>query len=102
MIESKCYYYYSSISDKDTVYRVKKDGKSKQKVNNVRAPYFAIIDDWIYFSNYSKGGFLYKMKTNRSKPQQLNSIHSVNQVAVNNQLHYTDSKTKKVLKLTIK
>jgi len=102
MIEFKGHYYYSSISDKDTLYRVKKDGKSKQKVNNVRAPYFAIIDDWIYFSNYSKGGFLYKMKIDGSKPQQLNSIHSINLVAVNNQLHYTDSKTKKVLKLTIK
>lgn len=102
MIEFKGHYYYSSISDKDTLYRVKKDGKSKQKVNNVKAPYFAIIDDWIYFSNYSKGGFLYKMKIDGSKPQQLNSIHSINLVAVNNQLHYTDSKTKKVLKLTIK
>lgn len=102
MIESKGYYYYNSISDKDTLYRIKKDGKSKQKVNNVRAPYFAIIDDWIYFSNYSKGGFLHKMKTDGSKLQQLNSVHSVNLVVVNKQLHYTDSKTKKAHKLAIK
>ncbi|MEK5067065.1 DUF5050 domain-containing protein [Sporosarcina sp. FSL K6-1508] len=102
MIESKNHYFYSSFSDNEKLYRINKDGKSKLKVNNVRAPYFVIAGEWIYFSNYSNGGFLYKMKTDGSNLKQLNSTSSVSLAVVGKQLHYTDSKTKKVQKLTIK
>lgn len=101
MIESKNHYFYSSFSDNEKLYRINKDGKSKLKVNNVRAPYFVIAGEWIYFSNYSNGGFLYKMKTDGSNLKQLNSTSSVSLAVVGKQLHYTDSKTKKVQKLTI-
>ncbi|MBE1556628.1 DUF5050 domain-containing protein [Sporosarcina limicola] len=102
LVEAKGHYYYSSLSDKHTLYRITKDGKAKKKVNNVRAPYFDIAGDWIYFSNYSMSGHLHKMKLDGSNLQSLNTIPSTNVSVIGNSVQFMDSKTKKVHTLSVK
>ena len=60
-------FFYSSASDQQKLYRISKDGTNKKKISEQRAPYFALHNDWIYFSNYSNGAFLYKMKLDGSE-----------------------------------
>jgi len=93
-IEVDGYYYFSSKTDVDKLYKITKDGTNKQKINNVRAPYFAIYGDWIYFSNYSHGGYLFKMKKDGSAPKQLNSVHSTDISIEGNLLTYLNDTTK--------
>ncbi|WP_342513089.1 DUF5050 domain-containing protein [Sporosarcina sp. FSL K6-1522] len=101
-IENGNFFYYSSKADNHKLYRISKDGKNKQRVNNVRAPYFSIAGNSIYFSNYSSGGHLYKMNLDGTKPVKLNSIHSINLSLNGNVLHFTNNATKAAMKMTIK
>ncbi|MFJ8064794.1 DUF5050 domain-containing protein [Psychrobacillus sp. NPDC096426] len=94
-VEFDGYYYYSSQSDLDKLYKIAKNGSNKQKVNNVRAPYFAIYGDTIYFSNYSNSGYMYKMKLDGSSLAQMNSIHSTDIQVVGNTLTYLNNVTNK-------
>lgn len=77
------------------------NGKNKKKVIDVRAPYFAIVGNDIYFSNYSNGGYLYKMKTDGTKLEKLNSVHSVDIAVDGNILRFTDSTSKKPMSLAL-
>ncbi|MFP3499406.1 DUF5050 domain-containing protein, partial [Pseudomonas sp. SIMBA_059] len=45
------------------IYKINVDGTGKQKISNERANELVVYNGWIYFSNYSRGGYLYKMKT---------------------------------------
>ncbi|MCG7336504.1 DUF5050 domain-containing protein [Sporosarcina sp. ACRSM] len=94
-------YFYSSKSDNQKLYKMASNGKNKKKVNDVRAPYFAIVGNDIYFSNYSNGGYLYKMKTDGTKLEKLNSVHSVDIAVDGNILRFTDSTSKKPMSLAL-
>ncbi|MDD2376468.1 MAG: DUF5050 domain-containing protein [Clostridia bacterium] len=70
------YIYYTNIEDNFNLYRIKKDGTSKNKIldnslnYNTNTSYqsngktfFDVIDDYVYYININDGNKLYKVKT---------------------------------------
>lgn len=98
--ETKTYYYYSH-KDSDILYRVKKDGSQKTKILNVRAPYFAISGNIIYFSNYSNGGYLYKAKIDGSGISRINNVYSTDLYIQKNYLYFKNGNTGELYKMKI-
>jgi len=99
--ESGSYYYYSNNKDGYKLYRIKKDGTGKKKILNMKAPYFVLTKNAIYFSNYSKGGYLYKSNLEGSKAVQLNKKYSIDLYLKGNRLFFTNKKTNKIESLKI-
>lgn len=93
MIESDDFYYYSSQSDDLKLYKINKNGTNKQKISDAKVVSFAIHGDWIYFNDYSYGGYLFKMKTDDSALEQINSVHSTHITIENNSLVYLNNIT---------
>ena len=92
------YKYYSNSED-DLIYRLD-ENSNKEKITSVRAPFFTLAGDYIYFSNYSHGGYLFKTrKDGKGMPLKLNDKHSVDIYLEGKNLHYTekDSRLKKSL-----
>ncbi|KGR89758.1 S-layer protein [Ureibacillus massiliensis 4400831 = CIP 108448 = CCUG 49529] len=58
------YMYYSNVEDNNLLYRVNPQTGVSEKVTNSRAQYIVGHGDWLYFSNYSNGAYLTKIKTN--------------------------------------
>ncbi|MEK3993979.1 DUF5050 domain-containing protein [Psychrobacillus sp. FSL K6-2365] len=100
MVEKDGMYYYSDSKD-NLLYKMDKKTLKKTKVLGDKAPYFAIQGQWIYYSNYSNGGHLYKVKLNGKEKKQINSIHSEVMFIKDNILYYQNTKTKKNLKLVL-
>lgn len=89
------YFYYSNSKDQDKLYRMKTDGTSKTKILNVRAPYFALTNKTIYFSNYSNGGYLYTASLAGKNLKQINRVHSIDLQIDQNKLFFTNKQTNK-------
>lgn len=100
MVEKDGMYYYSDATD-NLLYKMDKKTLKKSKVLGDRAPYFVIHGQWIYYSNYSNGGNLYKVKLNGKEKMQINSDHSEAMYVKDNVLYYKDIKSKKILKLNL-
>lgn len=100
MVEKDAMYYYSDSKD-NLLYKMDKKTLKKTKVLGDKVPYFAIQGQWIYYSNYSNGGYLYKVKLNGKEKKQINSIHSEVMFIKDNILYYQNTKTKKNLKLVL-
>lgn len=61
--------YYSDSSDGDRLHVMNiKTGEDKQ-LSTSRAFYITGMDDWLYFSNYSQGGYLTKIKSDGTEEQ---------------------------------
>lgn len=88
MIEKGGTYYYSNAQN-DILYKMNKSTKKISKVISDKAPHFAISGQWIYYSNYSNGGYLYKVKFDGKSKKKLNDFYVVNLYTVGNVLHYT-------------
>lgn len=86
------YYYFSSRNDDIKLYKIKKDGTGKEKIEDVRANELVVMDGWIYFSNYSYGGYLFKIKTDGTQLTKLNDFHTLNIEKQGNTIKYTDEK----------
>ncbi|MCZ8539044.1 DUF5050 domain-containing protein [Psychrobacillus psychrodurans] len=100
MVEKDGMYYYSDSKD-NLLYKMDKKTLKKTKVLVDKVPYFAIQGQWIYYSNYSNGGYLYKVKLTGKEKKQINSIHSEVMFIKDNILYYQNTKTKKNLKLVL-
>ena len=100
VVEKDGMYYYSDIKD-NLIYKMDKKTLKKTKVLGDRAPYFAIHGQWIYYSNYSNSGYLYKVKLNGKEKKQINSKQSEVMYIKDNVLYYQDIKSKKNLKLVL-
>lgn len=57
------YLYYSNAEDDYRLYRVNVQTGKSELVSNNRAQYIVGYGDWLFFSNYSNGAYLTKMKT---------------------------------------
>lgn len=53
--------YYSHIRDNDRLYKMNLAVLQPEKLTNSRAVYVAVSGNWVYFSNYSRGGYIAKM-----------------------------------------
>ena len=98
MVEKDGMYYYSDSKD-NLLYKMDKKTLKKTKVLADRAPYFAIQGQWIYYSNYSNAGYLYKVKLDGKGKMQINSNLSEVMFIKDNVLYYQDIKSKKNLQL---
>lgn len=101
MIEKDGVYYYTNSKD-NLLYKMDKKSSKVTKVVNDKAPYFAVHGQWIYYSNYSNGGYLYKVKLDGKGKSQINSIHVVDLNVKDNVLQYKEDKTKKNRTLALK
>ena len=60
------YIYFSHEQDNNLLYRLHKPSKQVEKVADVRVQFLTGEGDWLYFSNYSNGGYLSKMHVSGS------------------------------------
>lgn len=67
--------YYSSNSD-EKLYKVMNDGSSKQLLYSGRVLYLCGYGGWLYYSDFSQGGYIYRIKTDGTSRQQINSEYS--------------------------
>ncbi|MEK3978662.1 DUF5050 domain-containing protein [Psychrobacillus sp. FSL K6-2836] len=100
MVEKDGQYYYADSKD-NLLYKMDKKTLKKTKVLADRAPYFTIQGQWLYYSNYSNGGYLYKVKLDGKGKMQINSSQSEVRFIKDNILYYQDIKSKKNLKLVL-
>ncbi len=65
--------YYSNISDGDKLYKERKDGTDKIKLNDDTSFFINIIGDWIYYNSGNvSGSQVYKIKTDGTGKTNLN------------------------------
>ncbi len=58
--------YFANSKDDYTIYRQQQNTNSIDRVADVRAMYLVGVGDWLYFSNYSQGAYLSRMKVDGS------------------------------------
>ncbi|MFJ7733286.1 transglutaminase domain-containing protein [Lysinibacillus sp. NPDC097231] len=88
--------FYSSISDNNKLYVLDlKTGKSKL-VSRSRAQYIVYADGWLYFSNYSQGAYLTKIRPNGSGEQILNREDTKDLFVKDGYLYFTTNELKKM------
>ncbi len=56
------YIYFSNSSDNNKLYKLSKTTGKIEKLADIRALYIVGAGEWLYFSNYSKGAYLAKIK----------------------------------------
>ncbi|RKQ13327.1 DUF5050 domain-containing protein [Lysinibacillus endophyticus] len=88
-------YFYSSDADDINIYKINKDGTGKQKISNERANELVVYNGWIYFSNYSRSGYLYKMKIDGTQLTQINDFIISNLERNGSTLTYTNKQGQK-------
>lgn len=86
-------YYYSSEFDHEYIYKMNLNDFSTEQITNVRAPHFDIAGDWIYFSDYSNGGRLTKIKLDGTEQTILNNTHCIDVYKESNRVYYTEKNT---------
>ncbi|MEN6350003.1 MAG: transglutaminase domain-containing protein [Syntrophomonas sp.] len=91
-------YYTDSLDTK--LYGIQLDGTGKVCFD-VRAIYPTLDGEWIYFSNYSYGGYLYKVKTDGTELTRLNSFWSDEIHRVGRMLYFTNHATGEELSLEL-
>lgn len=100
MIEKDGVYYYSNIKD-NLLYKMDQKNLKPSKIISDRAPYFAIDGQWIYYSNYSNGGYLYKVKLDGKGKSQITSTQVDNLYVKDNILYFKENKSNKDLKMVL-
>lgn len=91
------YIYYSNAAKNDRLYRLHKASGQSESVGNVRVQYLTGDGDWLYFSNYSNGGYLTKIRLNGTEQTLLIKEHANNLFVEDGFLFFTtDSGDKKV------
>lgn len=93
------YLYFSNLDDDNKLYRVNVKTGREEKVSENRAQYIVGQGDWLYFSNYSKGAYLTKMKTDGSEETILYREEVRNLFIENGYLYFTTPTGKKKIKI---
>lgn len=87
-----CMYYINDISENDyKLYKLNLDTMEKTKLTDDNVQYIAGYEDWIYYSNYSRGGYLYKIKTDGTENTELNNVDSEDVYIELPYIHYYDN-----------
>lgn len=98
--ETNKYFYYSDkVNDK--LYRINKDGSNKTQILDVRAPYFAIKGQTIYFANFSDQGYIYQAALNGTGLKLFKETYSKDLSIEGNYLYYTEVNTGQRWKIKI-
>lgn len=94
------YIYYSNAPDKK-LYRIKENGTGKKRITGDRALWLNEKNGWIYFSDYSRGGYIYKIKTDGSRLTKMNNVWSQYLYIKGSYLYYTNGNNNKTYKIKI-
>ncbi|UNC91110.1 DUF5050 domain-containing protein [Candidatus Contubernalis alkaliaceticus] len=70
------------------LYKSKKDGSSRTRLNNDSSYYINVVDDWIYYCNGDDGDKIYKIKTDGSSRTRLNNDSSYYINVVDDWIYY--------------
>lgn len=89
--------YYRNVGDGGKLYKIKKDGTQRTKLNDDNSFYVNLRDDWIYYQNASNGRFLYKIKTDGTERTQLNDNYTSYIAAVDGWIYYQNETCGSVL-----
>ncbi len=81
--------YYSNIEDENILYRVNLETGVSERVTDSRAQYIVGYGDWLYFSNYSKGAFLTKIRTNGTEESTVYQTEVKNLFVEDGHLYFT-------------
>jgi transglutaminase-like putative cysteine protease len=87
------------INTDGRLYKMNINGTNKLRLTSDRAYYPVIAGSAIYFSNYSRGGYIYKIDINGKKLAQVNKISSIDLFLKDGLLYYKDRKTGKSYRL---
>nr|WP_301285960.1 DUF5050 domain-containing protein [Lysinibacillus endophyticus] len=58
--------YYSNVNEDNILYRINLNTGENDRLTDSRAQYIVGFGDWIYFSNYSKGAYLSRIRKDGS------------------------------------
>ena len=87
------YIYYRRESDAGTLHKSSVDGSEDMQLTGDKAYYIANQGEWVYYSNYSYGGYVFKVKKDGTDKEQLNSVNSKDIHIDENNLVYTSCDT---------
>ncbi|MET4562136.1 transglutaminase-like putative cysteine protease [Lysinibacillus parviboronicapiens] len=88
--------FYSSVSDDNKLYVLDiSTGKSK-RVSSSRAQYIVYADGWLYYSNYSHGAYLSKIRPDGSGEQVLNREETKDLYVKDGYLYFVTDELKKM------
>lgn len=88
--------FYSNEADQNKLYVMDlKTGKSK-RLTNSRAQYIVYANDWLYFSNYSQGAYLAKIRPDGSSEELLNREDTKDLYVKDGYLYFTTNELKRM------
>ena len=88
--------FYSSISDDNKLYVLDITTGKAQRVTKTRALYIVYADGWLYFSNYSHGAYLTKIRPDGSGEQLLNREDTKDLMVKDGYLYFMTDELKKM------
>ncbi len=88
--------FYSSISDDNRLYVLDMTTGKAQRVTKTRAQYIVYADGWLYFSNYSHGAYLTKIRPDGSGEQLLNKEDTKDLFIKDGYLYFMTNELKKM------
>lgn len=88
--------FYSNVSDNNKLYVLDLETGKSKRVSNSRAQYLVYADGWLYFSNYSHGAYLTKIRPDGSGEQILNREETKDLFVKDNYLYFTTNELKKM------
>ncbi|MEG0258674.1 MAG: transglutaminase domain-containing protein [Lysinibacillus sp.] len=88
--------FYSNASDDNKLYVLNMTTGKKQRLSRSRAQYIVYANGWLYFSNYSNGAYLSKIRPDGSGEQLLNKEETKDLYVKDNYLYFTTDELKKM------
>lgn len=88
--------FFSHIADDNKLYVLDMTTGETKRVTNSRAQYIVYSDGWLYFSNYSRGAYLTKIRPDGSGEQLLNREDTKDLFVQDGYLYFTTDEPKKM------
>jgi len=88
--------FYSDVTDDNKLYMLDLRTGQSMRISNSRAQYIVYADGWLYFSNYSHGAYLTKIRPDGSGEQILNREDTKDLFVKDGYLYFTTDGLKKM------
>ncbi len=88
--------YFSNISDDNKLYVLDMTTGKTKRVTNSRAQYIVYSDGWLFFSNYSRGAYLTKIRPDGTGEQVLNNEDTRDLFLKDGYLYFTTDELKRM------
>lgn len=88
--------FYSNEADNNKLYVLDMETGKSERLTNSRAQYIVYANDWLYFSNYSHGAYLAKIRPDGSGEEILNREDTKDIYVKDGYLYFTTNELKKM------